>query len=204
MECLIEERPCSCTEAELLQGVFPEGCHNSLCCLCTLSQHPLNGERASRKDGRKNFSKVLRCGVHMGFLFFPLMSKTMFRIEQEKILRSCSFSMNPLLRKNTKISKLFIFCSSAEKRSTTQNLSEKVLERKEKNQKNWFLFSDTFQGQGIFMCRNSFLSAFSVISIPDGCIHLCCTEDLCDPSLRFAPALNQEGIEGSCLHLTLN
>lgn len=62
----------------------------------------------------------------MGFLFFPLMSKTMFRTEQEKILCSCSFSMDPLLRKNMKISKFFIFCNSAGKRSTTQNLREKV------------------------------------------------------------------------------
>lgn len=157
MECLIEGKPCSCTEAELLQGVFPEGCHNSLCCLCTLSQHPLNGERASCKDGRKNFSKVLRCGVHMGFLFFPLMSKTMFRIEQEKILRSCSFSMNPLLRKNTKISKLFIFCSSAEKRSTTQNLSEKVSWEERKKSEKLVLVFRHFPGTGNFYVQK-FLS----------------------------------------------
>lgn len=60
------------------------------------------------KDGRKNLQGFEMWTPH-GVLMPPTMSKTMFRVEQEKILCSSNLSMSPLLRKNMKISQFFYF-----------------------------------------------------------------------------------------------
>lgn len=66
---------------------------------------------------------VINCGVHMEFLFFPLISKTTFRVEQEKIFCNSNFSVNPLLRKIFYL--VFLFSEILQKKEAQLKTSDK-------------------------------------------------------------------------------
>jgi len=53
-------------------------------------------------------------------------------------------------------------------------------------------FSDTFQGEGISVCRNFLLSLLKHSRLVAR-TRLCCVEDLGDPLLRFVPACKAAG-----------
>lgn len=112
---------------------FQRGTTTHLCCLCTPSQHPLDGKQegwgrgSSARERGKPFAGFGKMGSSYGILIlYTGENNWMFRIKLDKIFYSCNFSKKPLLKRIWKYWR-FLFSEVQKKKETQTKTAGKTV-----------------------------------------------------------------------------